>query len=172
MAGEIIRDRTALNVAPSRRRRLNASIGIRRIEVDDVAQKDLAAVKLITPDGDSLKCERAFTKPRHHSLAAGLDTLGDCNFTFTRKELHRAHVAEIDAKWVIGAFRLSLAGLRSRNCALPDYCHARIFGGREAARARTKVANGQLVADLCRARFDVLQAVVTHWALLCRPQPT
>ena len=84
----------------------------------------------------------------------------------------RDDVSRGGARGVIGAFRLSLAGLRSRNCALPDYCHARIFGGREAARARIKVANGQLVADLCRARFDVLQAVVTHWALLCRPQPT
>src|SRR6516225_6843488 len=111
----------ALNVAPSRRRRLNASISNRRIEVDDVAQKDLAAIKLITPDADSLKCKWAFTKPRHHSLATGLDALGDCNFTFTRKETHRAHVAEIDAKWVIGAFRRSLAGLCNRTRSLPDH---------------------------------------------------
>ena len=40
MAGEIIRYRMALNVAPSRQSRLNASIGTHRIEVDDVAQKD------------------------------------------------------------------------------------------------------------------------------------
>src|SRR6516165_576631 len=110
----------ALNVTLRGRRRLNASIGIGRIEVDDVAQKNLAVVKLITPDADSLKCKWAFTKPRHHSLATGLDALGDCNFTFTRKETHRAHVAEIDAKWVIG-FRRSLAGLRSRNRSLPDH---------------------------------------------------
>src|ERR1700751_3839243 len=109
----------ALNVAPSHQRRLNASISNRRIEIENVAQKDLAARKLITPDVESLKFERAFTKPRHHSLAAGLNALGDRNFTFTRKELYRAHVAEIDAKWVIGAFGRSLGGLRSRN--LPNY---------------------------------------------------
>src|SRR6516162_1281436 len=110
----------ALNGTPRRRRWLNASIGSGGIEVDNVAQKDLAAVKLVTPDGDSLKCEWAFTEPCHHSLAAGLDTLGDGDFTFTRKELHRAHVAEIDAKRVIGAFCWSFAGPRSRNRSLLD----------------------------------------------------
>jgi hypothetical protein len=55
LAEEIIRDRMALNVTLRGRRRLNASIGIGRIEVDDVAQKNLAVVKLITPDGDSVK---------------------------------------------------------------------------------------------------------------------
>jgi hypothetical protein len=49
----------ALNVAPSHQHGLNATISNRRIGVND------------------------FTQPRHHSLAAGLDALGDCNFTFT-----------------------------------------------------------------------------------------
>jgi hypothetical protein len=73
----------ALNVAPSHRRRLNASISNRRIEVDDVTQKDLAVTKLITPDADSLKCEWAFTEACRHSLAAGFETFCDRNFTFT-----------------------------------------------------------------------------------------
>src|SRR5262249_36084145 len=57
LAGEIVRDRMALNVAHCHGRRLNASISNRRIEVNNVTQKDLAAIKLITPDADSLKCE-------------------------------------------------------------------------------------------------------------------
>ena len=103
------------------RHRLNSLITTGRIKVDDVAQKSLPVSKLIPPDGDSLKGEWALTQSRHHGLAAGLYTLGDCNFTFPREKSHRTHVAEIDAKWVIGAFRRSFGARRSRNRSLPDY---------------------------------------------------
>jgi hypothetical protein len=53
----IVRKGIARNVVPSHRHRFNAKISSRRIQVDDITQKNLAAIKLFAPDADSLKCE-------------------------------------------------------------------------------------------------------------------
>src|SRR5215468_9835015 len=94
--------------------RLNGLITASRIKVDDVPQKSLPVLKLIPPDGDSLPGEWALTQSRHYGLSAALDTLGNCNFTFPREKSHRTHVTEIDAKRVIGAFRIGARRIQER----------------------------------------------------------
>src|ERR1700730_914054 len=92
-------------VGPNHRRRhdLDVRAGIGCIEVDDVAQEDLALIELVPPDNDGLESERAFAKPPDHGLAAGLDTLGDGDLALARKQFHRAHFTEINAHGVVGA---------------------------------------------------------------------
>ena len=67
--------------AVGRRRRrdgvLGVGAGIGRLEVDDVAEENLAGVELVAPDDDRLEGERRFAEARDHGLAAGLDALGD-----------------------------------------------------------------------------------------------
>src|SRR3984893_11663328 len=97
------RDQLAVGVNHRRRHDIDVRAGIGCIEVDDVAQEDLALVELVPPDNDGLESERAFAKPPDHGLAAGLDTLGDGDLALARKQLHRAHFTEINAHGVVGA---------------------------------------------------------------------
>lgn len=95
---------------------VHAALGIRagigRFEIDDVTEEDLAFVELIAPDDDGLEGQRAFTEARDHRLAAGLDALGDRDFTFAGQELDRAHLAQIHAHGIVGALaRLALLDL-------------------------------------------------------------
>src|SRR5205807_761064 len=67
-----------LTVGADRRRHgLSAGTRIGLFQIDDVAQEDLSFVELVAPDDDGLERERALAQPGNHSLAAGLDTLGD-----------------------------------------------------------------------------------------------
>ena len=92
---------------------LGVGAGIGRLEVDDVAQEDLAFVELVAPDDDGLEGERAFAEAGDHRLAAGLDALGDGDFALARQQLDRAHLAQIHAHGIVGALRrLVLLGRR------------------------------------------------------------
>src|SRR5215470_7035676 len=90
---------------------LASGTGIGRFEVDDVAQEDLTLVKLVAPNDDDLERERALAEPGDHRLAAGLDALGDRDLALTREQLHRAHLAQIHAHWIVRALG-RLLGLR------------------------------------------------------------
>src|SRR5215472_7799561 len=90
---------------------LASGTGIGRFEVDDVAQEDLTLVKLVAPNDDGLERERALAEPGDHRLAAGLDALGDRDLALTREQLHRAHLAQIHAHWIVRALG-RLLGLR------------------------------------------------------------
>ena len=82
---------------------LGVGAGIGRLEIDDVAQEDLALVELVAPDDDGLERQRAFAQPRDHRLAAGLDALGDGDFALARQQLDGAHLAQIHADGIVGA---------------------------------------------------------------------
>ena len=63
-------------------------------------------------------------RPGDHGLAAGLDALGDGDFALARKELYRAHLAQIHAHRVVGALDrlrrdsgLATARLRGKGAA-------------------------------------------------------
>ena len=75
------------------------------IQIDDIAQQDLAFLQLITPDHDGLKGQRAFAEAADHRIATGLDAFGDSNLAFTRQEFDRTHLAQIHAHRIIGAVR-------------------------------------------------------------------
>src|SRR5262249_38754627 len=83
--------------------RLGVGPRIGRIEIDDVAQVDLALVELVAPDDDGLERQRTLAQARDHRLAAGLDALGDRDLAFAREQIHRAHFTKIDAHGVVGA---------------------------------------------------------------------
>lgn len=91
---------------------LGIGAGIGRFEIDDVAKEDLSFVQFVAPDDDGLEGQRAFAEARDHRLAAGLDALGDRDFAFTGQQLDGAHLAQIHAHGIVGAFaRLALLDL-------------------------------------------------------------
>src|SRR5262249_22605998 len=97
------------------RTRLGARAGIGRLEVDDIAQEDLAVVELVAPDDDGLEAQRALAQASDHRLTAGLDALGDRDLTLAREQPDRAHLAQIHAHGVVGALgRFSLLDLGQR----------------------------------------------------------
>ena len=96
-------DRLAVGADHRRRHGLGVGAGIGRFQVDDVAQEDLALVELVAPDDDGLEGERALAQAGDHRLAAGLDALGDRDLALARKQLHRAHFAQIHAHRIIRA---------------------------------------------------------------------
>jgi hypothetical protein len=85
------------------RRHARLGTGIGRLEVDDLAQQDLAFVEFIAPDDDGLEGQRAFAQAGDHRLAASLDALGDGDFALARQKLDRAHLAQVHAHRVVGA---------------------------------------------------------------------
>src|SRR5262249_22271571 len=84
-----------------RRQGLNACAGIGCIEVDDVAQQDLAVVELVPPDDNGLEGKWALAQPRDHGLAAGLDALGNGDLALARNEFHQGHFAQVHAYRVV-----------------------------------------------------------------------
>jgi len=76
-----------------------------RLEVDDVAEQDLSFVELVAPDDDRLERQWALAQAGDHCLATGLDALGDRDLALARKQVHRAHLAQIHAHRVIGTLR-------------------------------------------------------------------
>ena len=98
------------------------------VKVDHVAQQDLFAQKFLAPDGDGLKCQRAFAEPRDHRVAPGLDALGDRDLSLARQQLDRAHLAQVHAHRVVGAIELFLpAGERHIAAALGFHQIGRAF---------------------------------------------
>ena len=90
---------------------LRAFIG--RFEIDDIAEQNLAFVQLVAPDDDGLEGEGTFAQAGDHRFAAGLDALGDGDFALARQKLHRAHLAQVHAHWIVGALgRLGTGGGR------------------------------------------------------------
>ena len=90
---------------------LGVGTGVGRFEIDDVAEEYFSFVELVAPDDDGLEGERAFAETCDHRLAAGLDALGDGDFALAREQLDRAHLAQIHAHGIVGAFgRLFLLG--------------------------------------------------------------
>ena len=73
------------------------------LEVDDVAEQNLAFVQLVAPDDDGLEGERALAQAGDHGLAAGLDALGDGDLALARQELDGAHLAQVHAHGIVGA---------------------------------------------------------------------
>ena len=78
-----------------------AAVGL--LEVDDLAQQDAPAGELLAPDHDRLEGQRALAQAADHGVAAGLDALGDGDFALARKQLDRAHLAQVHAHRVVGA---------------------------------------------------------------------
>ena len=111
--------RDGLAVRADRRRDgLGVRAGIGRLEVDDLAQEDLALVELVTPDDDGLEGERALAQAGDHGLAAGLDALGDGDLALAGQQLHRAHFPQIHTHGVIGAINRLLGLGLGRNLVL------------------------------------------------------
>ena len=111
-----LRDRRRAAVGTGRamhldRRVLGFGAGIGGLEVDDVAQQNLALVELAAPDDDRLEGQRGFAEARDHGLAAGLDALGDGDFALARQQLDRTHLAQIHAHRIVGAVGRLLGGL-------------------------------------------------------------
>ena len=90
---------------------LGVGAGIGRLEVDDVAQQDLALGQLVAPDDDGLEGEGAFAEAGDHRLAAGLDALGDGDLALAGQKLDRAHLAQIHAHRIVGAVGRLLGGV-------------------------------------------------------------
>ncbi len=87
---------------------LAAVLGLRlgdigRLEVDDVAQQDLALADRTAPADDRAHGQRAFAQRLEHGVAAGLDPLGDLDLALAREQLDRAHLAQVHAHRVVGA---------------------------------------------------------------------
>src|SRR5262249_32697910 len=67
---------------------LGAGTRIGCLDVDDVAEQDLPLVELVAPDDDGLKGERALAQTCDDGLSAGLDALGDRDFTLAGEKFH------------------------------------------------------------------------------------
>ncbi len=101
------------------RRVLAVGAGIGRLEIDDVAQEDLAFVQFVAPDDDRLEGERALAEASDHRLAAGFDALGDCDLALARQQFDAAHFAQIHAHRIVGAIG-GLGRLGSKRLRLSD----------------------------------------------------
>ncbi len=99
------------------RRLLAVRAGVGRFEIDDVAQQNLGVVQFVAPDDDGLEGQRAFAQARDHRLAARLDALGDGDFALARKQLDRAHFAQVHAHGIVGALDRFGAARRHRRGA-------------------------------------------------------
>jgi hypothetical protein len=99
------------------RRVLAVRPGVGRLQIDDVAQEDLALDELVAPDDDRLEGQRALAEARDHRLAAGLDPLGDRDLALTGQELHRAHLAQVHPHGIVGAVGRLLGGGGDRDGA-------------------------------------------------------
>ena len=94
---------------------LGVGAGVSCFKVDDVAEEDFSFVELVTPDDNGLEGERALAQAGDHGFAAGLNALGDGDFALAREQLDRAHLAQIHAHGIVGAFgRFFLLGGRQR----------------------------------------------------------
>ena len=151
---------------------LGVGTGVGRLKVDDVAEEDFSFVELVAPDDDGLEGQRAFAEARDHRFAAGLDALGNGDFAFAREQLDRAHLAQVHAHGVVGAFgRLFLFGGRQRlRLGLDDFRAGILvvvvgFLGRLFAVFGIGVFGLDHVdAHLIEHRVDVLDLVGGHFA--------
>mmetsp|Transcript_22607 Transcript_22607/g.36958 ORF Transcript_22607/g.36958 Transcript_22607/m.36958 type:complete len:344 (+) Transcript_22607:3294-4325(+) len=131
-----------------------------RLKIDHVAQQDVFAQKLVAPDGDGLKGQRAFAEARNHGVATGLDALGDGNFAFAAQQLDRTHFAQIHPDGVVGAVQLFLTGRAQRQIA-------GAFGGCDLGRAFLLFFLSLFIFDdidahLGQHRHDVFDLFGTH----------
>ncbi len=78
-----------------------AAVGL--LQIDDLAQQDATAGQLFAPDHDRFEGQGAFAKPPDHGVAAGLDALGDGDFALARKQLNRAHLAQVHPDRIVSA---------------------------------------------------------------------
>src|SRR5262249_17063172 len=99
------RDRRGGRHACDRWRRLGLRPFAGRPQVDDIGQQDLGVHQLIAPNDDGLERQRTFAQARYYRLAAGLDALGDGDLALTRKQLDRAHVAQVHPHGIVRALR-------------------------------------------------------------------
>ncbi len=116
-----------------RRRRLGLGTLVGGLEIDDVAEQNLAVVELVAPDDDGLEGQRAFAQAGDHGLAAGLDALGDGDLALARQQLDRAHLAQIHAHGIVRALgglgaRLRARGKRGRGDGPALFLFGRIGG--------------------------------------------
>ncbi len=79
---------------------LGAAVG--RLEIDHVAQQDLALADLVAPADDRAHGQRALAQGLEHGVAPGLDALGDLDLALAREQLDRAHLAQIHPHRVVG----------------------------------------------------------------------
>ena len=107
-------------------------------KINHVTQQNIFVQKFVAPNGDCLKCQRAFTKTQNHRIAARFNTLCDCNLAFARQQLHRAHFAQIHTDRIIGTIKLFIFIASERNffrtcsrnkvgCALVFVFHIFVF---------------------------------------------
>ena len=78
------------------------------LQVDDIAQQQLALDQGVVPFDDGAHGERALADAADHHLAAGLDALGDRNLALTRQQLHAAHFAQVHAHGIVGAAEIAV----------------------------------------------------------------
>ena len=79
-----------------------------RLEVDDVAQQDLALADRVAPADDRAHRQRALAQRLEHGVAPGLDALGDLDLALAREQLDRAHLAQVHAHRIVGAAEVLL----------------------------------------------------------------
>ena len=78
--------------------------------VDDVVNGQRALADFMRIADDRRHGDRAAGDGEHHVLQAVLDALGDFDFAFTGKKLHRAHLAHVDAHGVGRAAEFAVDG--------------------------------------------------------------
>ena len=77
-----------------------------RFKINHIAQQNIFAQQFITPNGDRLKCQRAFAQPQDHGVAPRLDAFGNRDLAFSAQQLNRPHLAQIHAHRIIRAIKL------------------------------------------------------------------
>ena len=93
------------------------ALGVQRpakggLKIDHIAQQNVFGQKLVAPDGDGLKGQRAFAQARDHGVASGLDPLGDGNLALAAQQFDRSHLAQIHAHRIVGAVQRFRGGAR------------------------------------------------------------
>jgi hypothetical protein len=86
--------------------------GMGCIQVDNLAQRDLAAVEFLPPHDKGLEGKRVVAAPPRSWLSGRPQTLGESDFALVGEQFHRAHSAEVQAHRVVGSLGRATAAWR------------------------------------------------------------
>ena len=89
-----------------------------RFEIDHIAQQNVFGEEFVTPDGNRLKCQRAFAQAGDHRVAASLDAFRDGDLALAAQQFDTAHFAQVHAHRIIGPVELFVAGGANRDVAV------------------------------------------------------